>query len=208
MKHQLRVVGGPVVARSGEGVHHCGHAAYDEVLPHAAHHGRVHRLRHGFEPFVVVPERIERPIVIAERPEELLEVEGTHRNLPLVPYGQGWCVLELAVPHPQERTRAYDVAAPVLCEVLERGSCLRALLQLVEKEEGLAGDDVHARHEERDARVEVLRRQRPTEDLPVVGVLDEVELDETLVLRLPEAFDDERLADLASAVDEEALGAV
>ena len=76
---------------------------------------------------------------------------------------------------------------------------------LVKEDQRLSGDESLAADEGRYLRHKVFRLQTSVEDFARRRVKNEIEFNETLVLFLPEFFNDEGLSNLPSTLDKKAL---
>ena len=208
MELELGLTSGAEISIGSKGPHHLGHAANCKVLPQQPHHLLMDGQGNGLHPLDKASQRIGALRDVAPSPQELLEIKRPHSKLPLVPNRKRGSIRKLPEPHAEQRARADHINAPVLREVFEGGSCSRAFLQLIKEDERFAGNELRAGNKQRYAGKDALCRERAVEDACHLGVLDEVDLYEALVLAAPELPDDKGLADLASTVDEQALSAV
>ena len=209
MKHELLAMGSAkVTCPIDERLHHGGHATNREILPQLAHHLPMNGLWHRLHPLVEAPKRDDGFRRIATCPEKLLEVERAQGQLSLVADGKRGCIPERTKADTQQRAGTDNVKATILSKVLEGGARLGAFLDLVDEDEGVSWNESHVWHQKRHTRVHVVRSQGLAKDAFECRLPHEVDRYVAFVLRPTKRLYGKRLADLPSAVDEQALGAV
>ena len=139
------------------GVHvplnHLGHAPGHHVGAVIAHHDVVQVALHRQAMAQAFANLVEKPLLNADCPAELLEIHGAHDQLIDAAHRKRRDSLELGAQH---RAREYEGVAPILRQGLHERDDFRILLYLVDEDEGVALDE-RAIGQQRDAVDEVER---------------------------------------------------
>lgn len=145
------------------------------------------------------PHQLQRLIVLANSVEELSQRERVHAQMLLVAHRVR---RHLLIGDAQKRARFNVVEPTILHEEFHGGTGARAFLDFIEEDERLTGNERHLR-EGREVRYERIGIEIAFEDLPRLGRLDEVDLQEDLVLVSAELTDEIRFPHLPRAGHEE-----
>ena len=190
------------VPRFHKGVDGIGHSPHHEVPVVQIEQPVVNEILQGLlvgEAFTGVDEHCFRKPV---GPAELLEVEGVHFNLRHVADGERVDVLKLYA----EQRAGEDIAVvSLLYEVLDVGEQVGALLNLVDDDDGLAGNEGVGRCD-RHAEEEIVGARRLRERIPRPAVFDEIEGDDMVEVLPCELSREVTFSHLACSFYEKSLG--
>ena len=182
--------------------HHSGHAADHYILPQIIHHLRVHRFVDLGTRLVESPDVFNHRRVDAQRPQELLEVQGVHGHSLNVADGER---RHLAIPDAQQRSGSDDVIPTIDGQELQRGSGVRTALNLIKKQQGFAGDETAAGNREHDARHDAVHVIIALEDISIRTVFLKVQSNDMLIVLFAEFLNDIRLTYLTRPLQQQTL---
>ena len=198
----LHSVCGPEVLGVLVRLHHFGHAAERAEQPEVPHELLVHSGGHWLAGLEVLVDRQSELACEPLRPEELLEVQPVQRQVVDIAHGIG---TRAVVVYAEQGARRYHIVAPVRTPELQRGDCLRALLDLVEEKERPSRRDLMVRISEPEGLHHAVHRQVAPEYGRRAGGLLEVDGDRFGIALPAESFDRVRLTDLPRPSHNEAL---
>ena len=136
-----------------------------------------------------------------------------HRELSFVADRYGFYLqflLELIVEkgESEKRSGADHIGASVNGERLDGGASPWAILDFVEKDGGVSGDELEIREPDAEFLEKIIRFNAVRKYLAIFRIVNEVDVQVTRVVVSCKTIDYERLADLTSTFDEESFLAV